>query len=491
MEESSLKKKAAAGVFWAGVSNLVTQFLNMLFGIVLARILLPEDYGVVGMLAIFTAVATTLQEAGFGNALINKPDAVHDDYNSVFWFNVLVSSTIYILLFFLTPYIARFYDVPELKWLGRIVFLGIVAASIGNVHSVQLYKSVRTKQIAISSFICTLLSGLVGIILALSGFSFWGLAVQSVLSMVIRDVLYFHYSGWHPTIPIRFKPLQQFWRHGIRLTLMSLYTVINSNLITVLLGKFYSKADVGYYNQASKWNFMAYSVLSGAVNSVSQPLMVAGAETDEERRLRVFRKMVRLASFISIPSMFCLALVAPEFIHITITDKWDKSIPMLQILSLGAAFIPLNLVYQSFFLSKNRSGIVMVVNCIQISLQLLAVTFFYRIGVLWMVAVVSCLNLGTFLLWHTLSTFISDSRFVYLWRDFVVSFVFAITGMLITYYCSEQLHVAEWILLIFKVMIFSMLYLFMSRISGSDIYKDIAKVLSEKLLQLKNKCKRR
>lgn len=486
MEDSSLKKKAAAGVFWAGVSNLVTQFLNMVFGIVLARILLPEDYGVVGMLTIFTSLASSLQEGGFGNALINKSATTHDDYNAVFWFNFLVSSVIYIILFFLTPSISRFYDVPELIWLGRIVFLGIVAGAIGNVPSVQLLKTVRTKQMAISSFVCTLLSGTVGIILAISGFSFWGLAIQSVLSMLIRDVLYFHYTGWHPTIPIRLSPLCQFWKHGIRLTMMNLYTVINNNLITVLLGKFYSKVDVGYYNQANKWNFMAYSVLAGAVNSVSQPLMVAGAETDEERRIRVFRKIVRLASFVSIPSMFCLALVAPEFIHVTITDKWDKSIRMLQILALGAAFIPLNHVYQSFVLSKNRSGIVMAVNCIQISLQLLAVTLFYRKGVLWMIAAVSCFNIGTFFVWHILSTIISGLRFVSLWRDVVVSLLVSMVGVMITTYVCNQLHMAEWWMLIIKIVVFACSYLVMSRLSGSDIYRDIYKVVSEKLPRIKN-----
>lgn len=481
MEDSSLKKKAAAGVFWAGVSNLVTQLLNMLFGIVLARILLPEDYGVVGMLTIFTALANSLQEGGFGNALINKSAATQDDYNAVFWFNFLVSSTIYVILFFLTPLISRFYGVPELMWLGRIIFLNIIFAAIGNVPSVYMLKQVRTKPIAISSFVCTLFSGTIGVILAVSGFSFWGLAIQSVLLFAIRDCFYFYFSGWKPTIPIRFDPLRQFWRHGIKLTLMNLYSVVNNNLITVLLGKFYTKVDVGFYNQATKWNFMAYSVLLGAVNSVSQPLMVSGAETDEERRVRVFRKMMRFATFISVPSMFCLALVSHEFIHITITNKWDRSVPILQILALGAAFIPLFSVYQSFVLSKNRSGLAVIVNCIQISIQLILVVLLYKEGILLMVGIVTSVNVIFLFVWQGLVSAISKVRFRYVFQDVLLMLFMGGGSLILSYFLTLGLHLGDVVTLFLKVSLFLLVYVSLAFLFKIDILKDIWGTILDKM----------
>lgn len=481
MVEESLKEKAKKALFWSGVSTISTQVLNFFFGIFLARILFPEDYGVVGMLSIFTAISSVLQESGFGNALINKKDATHRDFNAVFWFNVLFSLFLYGVLFFLTPAIARFYHVPELVWLGRISFLSLIFSALGNVHLVILMKNLKTKQIAVMSLITTFFSGCLGIILALNGFAFWGLVIQSVLGIVMRTLLLMMFSKWKPSLNLDFAPLKQFWRYGLKLTSMGLYNTINNNLITVYLGKFYSKDVVGYYNQANKWNYMAYSVLQGMLNSVAQPLFVAGSDTDDDHRVeRIFRKMLRFSSFISIPAMFCLAMVAPEFIHVTVTEKWNESIPLLRIVAIGGAFIPIAAIYQSFVLSLKRSGIVMVVSSLQITLQLASVIFLYPYGIEAMLYAVAGINVIWILVWHIVLKVFAGVKLRYLVYDVFPSLILSLIAVLPTVLLGKVIH-QEWLSLMVKILLFVVVYLLFASICHLDMMQELVEMVKKKI----------
>lgn len=416
--EDNLKSKAAKGLAWNGVSNVAVQLLNMLFGIVLARTLLPEDYGVVGLLALFTGIASALQDGGFGGALVNKKDVSQRDYNAVFWFNVGISSLIYTVFFFSTPFIASFYDVPELKWLGRLVFLGFLFSSLGGIHFVILLKSLKMRESALSCLFATLLSGIIGVILALCGFSYWGLAIQSVSYFLIRTLFLFGFTKWKPSLVFDFSPLKEFWRYGVRVVINNLYLQINSNLMVVLLGKLYDKRDVGFYNQANKWSYMAYSVLTGTVNGISQSLFVAADSSDEiGRDVRVLRKMLRFSAMFSMIGMFGLALVAPEFIHVTISDKWDKSIVLLRYLCIGGAFVPVTNVLTNYVLSKGRSGQMLALNVSQMLLQMGLIVVLYPYGIPTMVAGYAAVNILWFLVWAVVAKLFHSIPLLYLLKD--------------------------------------------------------------------------
>lgn len=272
MSDTSLKEKTAKGLFWGGFSNGIQQLLNLGFGIVLARLLDASDYGMVGMLTIFSAIAAALQEGGFISALTNRKETLHKDYNAVFWFSLMCSTTIYILLFFAAPLIADFYDTPELIPLSRLSFLGFVISSMSIAPRAYLFKNLRIKDTTVISISSLIVSGIVGITLAANGFAYWGIALQSISFITVMTILNFYFSHWRPRFRFDFTPIKEMIGFSSKIIITNIFTIINNNLFSVLLGKFYSEREVGNFTQANKWNGMGHTTITGMINGIAQPV---------------------------------------------------------------------------------------------------------------------------------------------------------------------------------------------------------------------------
>lgn len=337
MSGQSLKEKTAKSLLWGGLSNSIQQLLNLFFGIFLARTLSRADYGMVGMLSIFSLIASSLQESGFTAALTNKKEIRHEDYNAVFWFSVGMGTTLYIVLSCCAPLIAAFYNTPELTSLARYSFLGFFISSLGVAQSAYMFRNLLVKQRSIAMMSALAISGTVGVLLAVNGFSYWGIATQNIVYVSVLTILYWFYSPWRPSFHFDFRPIKSMLSFSSRLLITNIFGHINYNILSVVLGKYYSGQAVGDFNQANKWNYMGYSVIVGMINGVAQPVLV-NVSDDTERQKRVFRKMLRFTAFISFPCMFGLSLIAPELITIAITSKWSESASILQILCIGSAF---------------------------------------------------------------------------------------------------------------------------------------------------------
>lgn len=418
MAEQSLKEKTAKGLFWGGLSNGMQQLLNLFFGIFLARILDAEDYGMVGMLSIFSLIAGSLQESGFTAALANKREISHKDYNAVFWFSTGLSACLYLILFFCAPLIARFYDIPELTALARYSFLGFFVASLGIAHSAYLFRNLMVKQKALALNIGLIASGTVGVTMAYMGFAYWGIATQSIVYVGTINICYWYFSPWHPTLSFDLRPLKGMISFSSKLLVTNIFNHINNNILTVILGKFYSEDEVGYFTQANKWNYMGYSLVSGMVNSVAQPVL-SGLSDDRERQQRVFRKMLRFTAFVSFPAMLGLSLIAPELIIIAITDKWMASASILQILCIGGAFIPLTNLYSNLVISKGKSNIYMWSTISLGIVQLGSMLLLYPYGIHTMIIIYVAINIGWLLVWH-----------YFVWREIRFSLFHALKDIL-------------------------------------------------------------
>nr|WP_262918876.1 lipopolysaccharide biosynthesis protein [Bacteroides sp. ET71] len=355
---SSLKEKTARGLFWGGISNGVQQLLNLLFGIFLARLLTPDDYGMVAVLSIFSLVASSLQESGFTAALVNKKDAGHCDYNAVFWFNVGLGTCLYWLLFWASPFIARFYGNPELTPLARYSFLGFWVSSCGIAHNAYLFRHLMTRQKAIASMLSLFVSGCTGVTLAYCGFAYWGIATQTLVYISVQTACYWYFSPWRPTFRFDFSPLRQMFGFSFKLLLTNIFNHLNNSLLSIVLGKLYSEREVGYYSQGNKWSGMGQLCILGMINGVAQPVL-AGVSDDAERQRRVFRKLLRFVAFVSFPALLGLALVAQELTVIAVTDKWLPSVPFLQMMCVSGAFVPIVGLYQQFIISQGRSDVFM------------------------------------------------------------------------------------------------------------------------------------
>ena len=398
MTEQSLKDKTAKGLFWGGLSNGVQQLLNLFFGIFLARLLTPTDYGMVGMLTIFSALASILQEGGFISALTNRKKTEHKDYNAVFWFSLLMGISLYSLLYLCSPFIADFYKQPELTALARLSFLSFLISSTNVAPRAFLFKHLKTKENAIISFLSLSISGVVGIALAANGFAYWGIAIQSIAYTLSMTISSYYFSGWLPSWKINFTPIKEMIGYSSKLIVTHTFHIINANLFSVLLGKLYTEKEVGYFNQANKWNTMGYTTINGMITSVAQPVLSSIAE-DKAYQLKALRKMLRFTAFISFPSMFGLSLTAPELITLAITDKWLPSAQMMQILCIGGAFLPISNLFSQLLLSRRHSSIYMWCTIALSILQLATAYISYPYGIQTMLTTFVIVNIGWMFVW--------------------------------------------------------------------------------------------
>ena len=398
MTEQSLKDKTAKGLFWGGVSNGVQQLLNLLFGIFLARLLTPADYGMVGMLTIFTALASILQEGGFISALTNRKKTEHKDYNAVFWFSILMGTSLYTLLYICAPLIADFYQQPELTDLARLSFLGFLISSTNVAPRAYLFKHLKTKENAIISFFALTISGVIGITLAANGFAYWGIAIQTIAYTTSITILSYYFSGWKPSFKIDFTPIKEMIGYSSKLIVTHTFHIINANLFSVLLGKFYTEKEVGFFSQANKWNTMGTTTINGMMTSVAQPVL-ASISDDKDYQLKALRKMLRFTAFVSFPAMFGLSLAGPEFITLAITDKWLPSAQMMQILCVGGAFLPISNLFSQLLLSRGHSSTYMWCTIVLSLLQLATAYITYPYGLQMMLYAFITVNICWTLVW--------------------------------------------------------------------------------------------
>lgn len=401
---------------WGAVANGLQQLLNLGFGIVLARLLTADDYGMVGMLTIFTAIAGALQEGGFISALTNRKGATHADYNAVFWFCLGVSLTLYALLWAAAPLIADFYGTPELTALSRVVFAGFVLSSLGIAPRAYLFKNLKVKQTTVTSFVSLVISGGTGVALAACGAAYWGIALQSLAFCTSVMLFNFYFSRWRPTFEFSLRPVREMLGFSSKMVVTNICTIVNNNLFSVLLGRFYSEREVGNFTQANKWNNMGFTFASGMIAGVAQPVL-ASVGNDGGRRLQVFRKMLRFAAFVSFPMMLTLSLTAEELIVITITEKWLESAAFLRLLCVWGAFVPVITLFTNFIVSCGRSDRYMWGTLGLIGVQLCVALLAYPFGLTAMLSLFAGVNIGWLGVWYGLARKDLKLRAVDLLRD--------------------------------------------------------------------------
>ena len=395
----SLKEKTAKGLFWGGLSNGAQQLLNLVFGVFLARLLSTEDYGMVGMLTIFSLVASSLQEGGFISALNRKPEVSHKDYNAVFWACSLFSLSIYLLLFLCAPLIAGFYGEPRLVPLSRYIFLGFFITSLGIAPRALLFRNMKVREQSIVSFVSLLLSGLVGVTMAACGFAYWGIATQTLVYVSLFTGLTYYYAKWHPTFHFDFTPVREMFGFSSKLIVTNIFIIINTNVFSVILGRLYSPQVVGNYTQANKWNYMGWSLINNMLQGIAQPVF-AKTDHEKERQKNIFRKLLRFTAFVSFPLMLGLALVAKEFIVILLGEKWLESASLLQLLCVMGAFYPVSYLFSNLLISRGHSAIYMWCNIVLCLVQLLAVVFSAPYGMETMIMVYVAITIAWILVWH-------------------------------------------------------------------------------------------
>lgn len=352
----SLKSKTVKGVVWSSIERFSTQGVQFLIMIIMARLLTPKDYGLIGMLAIFLAVAQSLIDSGFSQALIRKQDRTDVDNSTVFYFNIVVSSALYLILFIAAPFVADFYNQPELTSVMRVVCLGVILNSLAVVQRALLTVRIDFKTQAKASLSAAVISGCIGIVLAYCGFGVWSLVVQQLLNLSVNTLLLWIFSKWRPIAVFSWKSFHELFAFGSKLLASGLLDTLYRNIYPIVIGKLFSASSLGHYTRAHQFSEFPSSNVTGIIQRVTYPIL-CGIQDETERLETVYRKFLKLSAFIIFPLMIGLSAVACPFIDIALGTQWGFCGQLLQIICFAMMWYPIHAINLNLLQVKGRSDL--------------------------------------------------------------------------------------------------------------------------------------
>lgn len=350
----SLKNKTIKGVFWSSVERFSIQGIHFLVTLVLARILTPKDFGLIGMLTVFIALAQSLIDSGFSLALIRKQDRTDTDNSSVFYFNIVTSIFVYLLLYAVAPFVSVFFHEPQLTELMRVLCLVVIINSFAVIQRVIYTSAVNFKIQAKATTLAAIISGIIGIVMAIQGFGVWSLVFQQLSSAFFTTILLWYYSKWKPKFVFSWKSFKKLYLFGFNLMVVGIFETLYQNSYQIFIGRYFSAAQLGFFTQAKHIATLPSSNISGIIGRVTYPVM-SKLQDDNRRLSDYYRKMARVLAFIVFPLMCGLAALSFQTVEILIGRKWQFAAVLLIPLSFSFMFYPVHAVNMNILQVKGLS----------------------------------------------------------------------------------------------------------------------------------------
>ena len=388
-----LKNKTLHAFFWSFLERIGQQGIQFILSIILARLLLPEQFGLIAMLWIFMAIAQSFINSGFGQALIQKKNVTHIDECSIFYFNILVGFLAAGLLCLAAPWIADFYNQPLLVLLTCTLSLNLIINAFGLVQTTLLTKHIDFKTQLKVSVIATAISGMISVSMALNGFGVWSLVAQSLSSNLFRTVLLWFFNAWRPSLTFSFVSLRGMFAFGSRLLASGLLETVFQNIYLVVIGKLFSPAGLGFYSRAKGLQQLPVSNISTIISQVTFPVF-SSVQDDKPRLKRGVRKALTMLVMINFPMMIGLAIVAEPLVLLLLTEKWAPCIPYLQLLCVVGMLYPLHVINLNVLMAQGRSDLFFRLEILKKILIIIAIAVTYRWSITAMIygqIVTSCL----------------------------------------------------------------------------------------------------
>lgn len=380
-----LKDRAISGAVWTYTQQFGSQVISFVVSIILARALLPEEFGLIGMIAIFIGIGSTLFDGGMTSSLIRSDNLEKSDFSTVFIFNLSVSIAIYCLLFITAPFIADFYHQPQLTDITRIYALSFVFSAFGSVQNTILSKAMYFKKQALLTLPALLSGSVVALVMAKNGYGVWSLVGMALTNTFCLSVTLWLTSQWKPSLEFSNEKFRKHFNYGYKLTLSGLLDIIFTNIYQIIIGRFFNASVVGYYTRANQLMMMPVGNVSTALNKVVFPLF-AEIQNDEIRLRSVYKRIMLLVLFIINPIVVLMLILAEPLTVFLFTDKWLPMVPIFQIICLSGLLYPLHLYNLLILQVKGRSDLFLkleIVKKIALSV-ILFVSFFYGLyGLLW------------------------------------------------------------------------------------------------------------
>lgn len=352
----SLKHKAVRGVSWSFVDNIANSGITFLVGLVLARILTPAEYGVMAMVTIFIAISNSIVDSGFSNALIRKMKIERVDYNTVFYFNLVVSLFLYLVLFLCAPAISTFFKEPILVDVMRVIGWILVVNALAIIPRTILVRNVDFKTQTKVSLIASLSSGAIGIGMALTGWGVWSLVGQQLSRQLLNTLFLWFFCRWRPLWEFSVQSFKELFGFGSKLMLSGLLTTIYNDIYSLVIGRCYSAADLGQYTRASQFNTIFSSNLTTVVQRVSYPVL-SSIQNEEYRLREAYRRVIKVTMLVTFACMLGLAAVAKPLLVLLIGEKWLPAVYFLQIICFSGMLYPLHAINLNILQVKGRSDL--------------------------------------------------------------------------------------------------------------------------------------
>jgi len=476
--EKTLKEKTTSALIWSFIDKFGQQIIYLATGIVLARRLSPDEYGLVAALALFTAISTTLVGSGYSRALMNKPIVTTEELNTVYYYNIGVGIFLYIILFFCAPLISMYYTKPILTPLSRVLFLTIIFTAFTNTQDFVLTKKMDLNSITKANLFSLLPASLLAMIAAIMGLGVWALVIQALLMSFFKMLTFWYYGKWSSSKIFKYSILKDLFPFSIGVLLMNLVNTIFNNIYSLLIGRFYSIHQLGIYTQGSKYQDIPTGLIYNTFRSVSTPLL-SSINEDNERLKRVLSKLIKTISLICFPVLFGMILIAKPLIIALITEKWLDSVPILQILCISGIFTTLNNVLQESILAKGKSQQLLIAEILKKGILVVIILLTLKYGIIGLAWGWAGSSFFTLLVSLFLSNRIVGYSILDLFKDCLPYFLISSVLCTVAFFISKPIE-NNFFFLGFSLLFVGSLYIFSCKIFKLEVADEMFAWLDQK-----------
>lgn len=468
MESQKMRLLVVTSLFWKMLERSGTQGVQFILQVLLARLLLPKDYGLVALVSIFIAIANVFVQSGFSKALVQKKDADDLDFSSVFYLSLFVAGILYIILFMLAPVMADFYDMPKLTSVFRVLSLTLFTGAIYSVQTAIIAKRMAFKKLFLSSVGSIIISGVIGILLAYNGYGVWALVAQQLINTILMVILLWITVDWRPKALFSFVRIKSLFRFGWRILLSSLIDSFYRNLKSLVIGKIYSADMLGYFNRGKQFPQLLVTNINGSIQSVLFPTL-ASSQDDKIRVKAIVRRAIVTSAFIVFPMMIGLAVTSEALISIILTDKWLPSVPFVQIFCISYAIWPIHTANLQAINALGRSDIYLKLEIIKKVIGLIILI----ISVQWGIYAIAFGGVLSGLISSFINAFPNKKLFNYSYseqiKDILPSF-FTASFMGILVYSVRLLELTEAVTLLIQIPIGIIIYITVAKLLKLECY---------------------
>ncbi len=456
-KNKNLRSKTISGFKWSFLDNVGRLGGQFVIGLILTRLLTPTDFGLVGMLTIFIVIGQSLTNSGFGQALIQKKDANDADFSTVFYFNILASSLIYIIFYFSAPLIAKFYNQPQLIILTKVICLSFLLNAFGLIHITYLEKQLDFKAPSLIGIVSVVFSGIISIIMAYKGFGVWALVTNTVLKSLVTTILLWKISYWKPKLIFSIVSLKSLFSYGSKILVAGLIQSFFQNIYYLIIGRFFTAQNLGYYTRASQFKDLPIITITSVVSKVTFPIF-STIQDNDEKLISGYTKALRLLSMASLPMMVFIFISCKPLIHIFLGAKWLPVVPYLKVMTLYGWIYVIHVMNTQIITVKGRSDYYLHLRIIDKVLVVISIFVTYKYGIL---AMIYGHMVATILTYFIGSVYLNKLINITLSHQFKNIFPFFISGLMMLLLSNSLTYVIsnEIIYFILSVLTGSLIYL--------------------------------